>query len=81
MKVGIIGLGRMGEGMSRRMMSHGIDVWGYRRNYDKAQEAYEKGYVSGVAIDIPTLCATVKQSGSWHLYDGSTSRKRRGHYQ
>ena len=63
MKVGIIGLGRMGEGMSRRMMSHGIDVWGYRRNYDKAQEAYEKGYVSGVAIDIPTLCATVKQSG------------------
>ena len=63
MKVGIIGLGRMGEGMSRRMMSHGIDVWGYRRNYDKAQEAYEKGYVSGVAIDIPTLCTTVKQSG------------------
>ena len=48
MKVGLIGLGRMGEGMSRRMMKEGIEVWGYRRNYEKAQEAYEKGYVNGV---------------------------------
>ena len=62
MKVGMIGLGRMGEGMSRRMMKQGIEVWGYRRNYAKAQEAYEKGYVSGVVIDIPTLCSTVKQT-------------------
>ena len=38
MKVGLIGLGRMGEGMSRRMMKAGIEVWGYRRNYAKAQE-------------------------------------------
>ena len=35
MKVGLIGLGRMGEGMSRRMMKAGIEVWGYRRNYAK----------------------------------------------
>ena len=38
MKVGLIGLGRMGEGMSRRMMKEGIEVWGYRRNYEKAQD-------------------------------------------
>ena len=43
MKVGLIGLGRMGEGMSRRMMKAGIEVWGYRRNYKKAEEAFEKG--------------------------------------
>ena len=42
MKVGLIGLGRMGEGMSRRMMKAGIEVWGYRRNYEKANEAYER---------------------------------------
>ena len=48
MKVGLIGLGRMGEGMSRRMMKQGIEVHGYRRNYAKAKKAYEKGYVSGV---------------------------------
>ena len=36
MKVGMIGLGRMGEGMSCRMMKAGIEVWGYRRNLDKA---------------------------------------------
>ena len=63
MKVGIIGLGRMGEGMSRRMMKDGIEVWGYRRNYEKAQEAYENGYVDGVTIDIQSLVRNVKSSG------------------
>ena len=38
MKVGIIGLGRMGEGMSRRMIKSGIEVWGYRNNAKKAEE-------------------------------------------
>ena len=55
MKVGIIGLGRMGEGMSRRMMKEGIEVWGYRRNLEKATEAYVNGHVSGIAYSIPQL--------------------------
>ena len=59
MKVGIIGLGRMGEGMSRRMMKAGIETWGYRRNYEKAQEAYEKGYVSGVSTSLESLVQVV----------------------
>ena len=63
MKVGLIGLGRMGEGMSRRMMRQGIEVWGYRRNYEKAQELYEDGGIDGVTVDIAGLCSTVKQSG------------------
>jgi len=63
MRVGLIGLGRMGEGMSRRMMKSGIEVWGYRRNFDKAQEAFEKGYVDGVTVDIASLCTTVKERG------------------
>jgi len=62
MKVGLIGLGRMGEGMSRRMMKAGIEVWGYRRNYEKANEAYENGYVSGVATTIENLVKIVKQN-------------------
>jgi 6-phosphogluconate dehydrogenase len=62
MKVGLIGLGRMGEGMSRRMRKRGdIQVWGYRRDYAKAQEAYEKGYVDGVATTIENLVKVVKQ--------------------
>ena len=60
MKVGVIGLGRMGEGMSRRMMKEEIEVWGYRRNYEKAQEAYENGYVDGVTTSIEHLVQTVK---------------------
>ena len=62
MRVGLIGLGRMGEGMSRRMMKSGIEVWGYRRNYEKASEAYEKGYVDGVATTIENLVKIVKQN-------------------
>jgi len=61
MKVGLIGLGRMGEGMARRMRKRGgIEVWGYRRNYAKAQEAYESGYVDGVTTDIENLVKVVK---------------------
>ena len=60
MKVGLIGLGRMGEGMSRRMMKAGIEVWGYRRNYVKANEAFENGYVNGIATTIENLVKIVK---------------------
>ena len=59
MKVGLIGLGRMGEGMSRRMLKADIEVWGYRRNYAKAEEAFEKGYVSGVATSLENLVKVV----------------------
>ena len=68
MKVGLIGLGRMGEGMSRRMMKAGIEVWGYRRNYAKVQEAYEAGYVSGVATNLESLVQVV------HTQDGMTGK-------
>ena len=55
MKVGIIGLGRMGEGMSRRMIKAGIEVHGYRNNYAKAQEQFEKGYISGCTTSLESL--------------------------
>jgi 6-phosphogluconate dehydrogenase len=64
MKVGLIGLGRMGEGMSRRMMSAGIEVWGYRRDYEKAQEAYQNGYVNGITPSIQSLAQVVKHTQS-----------------
>ena len=64
MKVGIIGLGRMGEGMSRRMMAAGIETWGYRRNLKKAEEAYEKGYVYGIAYGLEQLAEVLHNGGS-----------------
>jgi len=69
MKVGIIGLGRMGEGMSRRMLKAGIEVWAYRRNYKKAEEAYEAGYVSGVTTSIENLAYVL------HDHKGVSERK------
>ena len=68
MKVGIIGLGRMGEGMSRRMMRQGIEVWGYRRNVIKTQEAYHNGYISGAAADLETLANRVKLNGNRGIF-------------
>ena len=65
MKVGLIGLGRMGEGMSRRMMDRGnIEVYGYRRNYAKAQEAAKSGYITAAADSLESLVQVVKDGGS-----------------
>jgi 6-phosphogluconate dehydrogenase len=59
MKVGMIGLGRMGEGMSRRMIESGIEVHGYRNNYEKAKEQFEKGYISGCTTSLESLVQVV----------------------
>jgi len=59
MKVGMIGLGRMGEGMSRRLIAAGHEVHGYRNNYKKAEEQFEKGYISGCATTLENLVQIV----------------------
>ena len=64
MKVGIIGLGRMGEGMSRRMIESGIEVWGYSStNYESACGQYEAGYISGCVTSLEYLVQAVKSDG------------------
>jgi 6-phosphogluconate dehydrogenase len=68
MKVGIIGLGRMGEGMSRRMMKSGIQVFGYRRNYTQALNTFQKGYINGVSESIKDLVAIVKQGQTHGIF-------------
>ncbi len=70
MKVGMIGLGRMGEGMSRRMIKSGIEVWGYRNNYEKACEQYEAGYISGCATSLEYLVQAVKSDKKVHTSAG-----------
>ena len=61
MKVGMIGLGRTGEGMSRRMIEKGIEVWGYSSSsYENACGQYEAGYISGCVTSIEYLVQAVK---------------------
>ena len=61
MKVGLIGLGRTGEGMSRRMIENGIEVWGYSStNYESACGQYEAGYISGCVTSLEYLVQAVK---------------------
>ena len=69
MKVGIIGLGRMGEGMSRRLIKAGHEVWGYRNNYAKAQEQFEKGYISGCTTSVESLVQVM------HSYKSVSDKK------
>ena len=64
MKVGMIGLGRMGEGMSRRLIKAGHEVHGYRNNYTKAQEQYEKGYISECTTSLESLVQGVHQGNA-----------------
>lgn len=59
----MIGLGHIGEGMSRRMINDGIEVWGYGSNYEKAEEQYEAGYISGCVTSIKYLVRAVKSDG------------------
>ena len=42
----------MGEGMSRRMMKAGIEVWGYRRNYEKS---FKKRMKQVMLVELPLL--------------------------
>lgn len=59
----MIGLGHIGEGMSRRMINDGIEVWGYGSNYEKSEEQYEAGYISGCVTSIKYLVRAVKSDG------------------
>jgi len=70
MKVGIIGLGRMGEGMSRRMIKAGIETWGYRNNVEKAEKQYEAGYISGFTTSLKYLVQAVKSDATSHTSAG-----------
>jgi len=43
MKIGIIGLGRMGMNMARRLMQHGQEVIAYNRTPEKTKELTKEG--------------------------------------
>jgi len=70
MKIGMIGLGRMGEGMSRRLIAAGHVVHGYRKNYEKSSEQYEKGYISGCTTSIKYLVDVIKSKEVFGIESG-----------
>ena len=62
----------MGEGMSRRMIAAGHEVHGYRNNYKKSEEQYEKGYISGCTTSIEYLVQVVKTKENYGVKSGET---------
>jgi 6-phosphogluconate dehydrogenase len=60
MQVGIIGLGRMGENMSRRLIKQGFTTIGYRTSLTKLEEQAQLGYISQAAHSIADLVVKTK---------------------
>jgi 6-phosphogluconate dehydrogenase len=69
MRVGLIGLGKIGEGIARRMVKKGYEVWGYRNNYEKSCEQYEAGYISGCTTNMESLAQMI------HNYKNISDKK------
>ena len=67
----MIGLGRTGEGMARRMIEKGIEVWGYSStNYENACGQYEAGYISGCVTSLEYLVRAVKSDSKQYTSAG-----------
>lgn len=62
MKVGIIGLGRMGANMAQRIRKAGILTVGYRRNLEQAQKLQGTA-LDYVATDFQNLCTLCEYKG------------------
>ena len=50
MKIGFIGLGRMGFSMCERMLNHNIEIVAYNRSIDKTLELKKKGAIKSESI-------------------------------
>lgn len=66
--VGIIGLGRMGENMSRRLINKGFKTYGYRTSIDKLKEQEKFGYISQACLDLPSLVNAVKSKQKFGIF-------------
>ncbi len=60
MKLGLIGLGRMGANMSRRWLRHGHTVYGYARHADTVEALVKDGAISGGATSLADLVAQLE---------------------
>lgn len=67
--VGIIGLGRMGENMSRRLLKKGFTTYGYRTSLEKLKEQEKLGYISQACADLPTLVKAVKSKQKRGIFE------------
>ena len=57
MKLGLVGLGRMGANMSRRWLRNGHTVLGYARHADTVEALVKDGAISDGATSLSDLVA------------------------
>ena len=51
MRIGMIGLGRMGMNMARRLLQHDIEVVGFNRSSDKTDQLKEEGGLGAYSFE------------------------------
>ncbi len=87
MKVGFIGLGRMGQGMAARVLGAGHEVTGYNRSPEKAASLAERGArtagsVAGAVADAEVVITMLSTDGALaelaHAPDGMIASMRPG---
>ncbi|MER3396642.1 MAG: 6-phosphogluconate dehydrogenase (decarboxylating) [Acidimicrobiia bacterium] len=61
MKIGIVGLGRMGSGMAKRLRAGGVEVVGYTRDPSKTEVPTLEALLE--CIDIPRVVITMLPAG------------------
>ena len=60
----------MGEGMARRMIKEGIEVYGYRRNVNKAIELQNAGAITQAVSSLDGLVQSVSYNNKGHKIPG-----------
>ncbi|HXQ95752.1 MAG TPA: decarboxylating 6-phosphogluconate dehydrogenase [Candidatus Acidoferrales bacterium] len=60
MKLGLVGLGRMGANMSGRWLRHGHTIYGYARHADAVEALVTDGAISGGATSLADLVAKLE---------------------
>jgi 6-phosphogluconate dehydrogenase len=67
MKIGIIGLGRMGSGISKRLKENDIHVSGYDVNPTRSQELESNNIINKSSATIENLITDIEQNGTWQM--------------
>tara|TARA_Y100000389_G_C17463448_1_gene523539 strand:+ start:2370 stop:3416 length:1047 start_codon:yes stop_codon:yes gene_type:complete len=67
MKIGVIGLGRMGSGISKRLKENGFRVRGYDVYNSRSRELQVNNIIDKASMTIEDLMSDVEQKGPWEM--------------
>lgn len=70
MRVGLVGLGSLGQSICKRLIDNNVEVYSYHKNRHTQDEVYEKGHLTGYVTSFKLLKAAIKFDSSIHTNVG-----------